>query len=70
MSRFFSILGFVLIGLAGVVVDLRARMSASRLAPLGELLDEVMASRAARITIVLFWWWLAWHFLAVSPEDG
>jgi hypothetical protein len=26
-----------------------------------------MASRAVRITIIVFWWWLGWHFFAAAP---
>jgi hypothetical protein len=31
------------------------------------VLDLVMADRAARITVMLFWWWIGWHFLVVAP---
>lgn len=39
------------------------------IAPVGRLLDAVFASRAGRITLTVFWWWLGWHFL-VAPVIG
>ena len=29
----------------------------------GSMLEEVMRERPARVTIMVFWWWLGWHFL-------
>nr|WP_275588522.1 DUF6186 family protein [Microlunatus panaciterrae] len=29
------------------------------------ILDRVMERRVSRLTILLFWWWLGWHFLLV-----
>ncbi len=34
------------------------------------LFDRVMTSRAARVAIVVLWWWLGWHFLAGQTVDG
>lgn len=31
--------------------------------PLGALTSLVLASRAGRIALIVFWWWLGWHFL-------
>ncbi|MFQ4150568.1 DUF6186 family protein [Arthrobacter sp. LAPM80] len=33
------------------------------LAVLGALLDRVFVMRSARITLLLFVWWLGWDFL-------
>lgn len=33
------------------------------------LFDRVMTSRAARIAIIVMWWWLGWHFLAGQTVD-
>jgi hypothetical protein len=38
-------------------------------ATLGEVLDQVFADRAVRITIIVFWWWLGWHFLVARTVD-
>lgn len=66
MMRDITILGFVALALAPLAFVLDAHRHPERTAPLGELLDTVMASRPARIVILLFWWWLCWHFL-VGP---
>lgn len=70
MSRFITIIGYIAIALAGIAAEITARIAPNRLAPLEDLLDVLMSSRAARITLLLFWWWLAWHFLAVPPQDA
>jgi len=70
VTRIITILGYLLDGLAAVGLVIVAKLKSDKVASFGELLDPVMASRAARVTIVLFWWWLGWHFLVVLPEDG
>jgi hypothetical protein len=30
------------------------------------LLQSILAHRATRVVIMLFWWWLGWHFI-VEP---
>jgi len=70
VTRIITILGYLLDGLAAVGLVIVAKLKSDKVASFGELLDSVMASRAARVTIVLFWWWLGWHFLVVPPEDG
>ena len=70
MTRIITILGYLLDGLAAVGLVIVAKLKSDKVASFGELLDPVMASRAARVTLVLFWWWLGWHFLVVPPEDG
>jgi len=50
--------GFVLLGVAGLILQLMA----PRKAP--ELLETLVATRAGRILTVLVWGWLGWHFLA------
>jgi len=61
--RNFTIAGFLVCVVAAVILELRARRTPDYLAPLGTVLDRVMASRSARIGILLFWWWAGWHFL-------
>lgn len=65
--RWITIGGFVLCGLLIVALVVQSRRRPDRLAPLGSLLDRVMADRAARVTILLFWWWIGWHFLVTPP---
>jgi hypothetical protein len=33
------------------------------------LFDRIMTSRAARVAIIVMWWWIGWHFLAGQTVD-
>jgi hypothetical protein len=61
--RLLTIAGFVACLLLIMILDLLARREPRKLTPLASMIDHVMASRSARIGILLFWWWLGWHFL-------
>ena len=65
--RWVTIAGFLLCGALIVALVVQSRLRPDRIVPLGTLLDRVMADRAARFTILLFWWWLGWHFLVTPP---
>lgn len=62
-----TIAGFVLCGVLLAALVIQSRIDPLRVARLGTVLDLVMADRAARITVMLFWWWIGWHFLVVAP---
>jgi hypothetical protein len=64
-----STLGFALEAAAIVTLVILGQRDQNRFATLGELLDRVMSTRAARITILTFWWWLGWHFLVAQTID-
>lgn len=55
--------GYALIPAAGVALVVVSHVKPAALAGLGELLARVFATRPARITLLLFVWWLGWHFL-------
>jgi hypothetical protein len=61
--RVVTICGYLACDAAAVVVEVLARRDRERVAPLGDLMDQVMATRSARLGILLFWWWAGWHFL-------
>ncbi len=61
--RAITIAGFLICLAGAVTLELLARREKNRIAPLGPVLDRVMATRSARLGILLFWWWLGWHFL-------
>lgn len=63
MIRLLTIGGYLACIAAAVVTELLARRDRDRLVPLGTLMDQVMATRSARLGILLFWWWAGWHFL-------
>jgi hypothetical protein len=50
--------GFVLVGLIGLIVQLVSPKTAA------ELFAMVVATRTGRVLAVLVWGWLGWHFLA------
>lgn len=58
-----SVLFFAVCGVALVLGTLLERRRHPE-ATVGELFDRTMAGRPARVSIVLIWWWLGWHFLA------
>jgi hypothetical protein len=64
-----STLGFAFEAAAIVTLVILGQRENDRFASLGELLDRVMVTRAARITILTFWWWLGWHFLVAQTVD-
>jgi hypothetical protein len=64
-----STLGFASEAAAIITLVILGQRDHDRLATLSELLDRVMATRAARITLLTFWWWLGWHFLVAQTVD-
>jgi hypothetical protein len=68
-----SSLGFALELAAIVTLVILGERDKDGFATLAEILDRVMATRAARICILTFWWWLGWHFLfsqTIAPGVG
>ena len=58
--------GFVVIGLALVVVELLARRPGSRIPTFSALMGFIMRERWGRLGILFVWWWVGWHFLSRS----
>ena len=67
--RTFTIAVFIACVLAAGVLWLTSRRNPGRIAPVGELLDGVLADRTARVALVVLWWWLGWHFLVAQTVD-
>lgn len=65
-SREITIAGYVLVGLAVLVVELVARRPGSRVPTIGELAGFVMRDRWGRLGVLAVWWWLGFHFLSRS----
>ncbi len=55
--------GYVLVPVMGLALVVAGRLKPETIAPLGTLVRRVFTHRAARITLLLFVWWLGWHFL-------
>jgi len=54
---------------AAAVLAFGGHRPAWQLGTVTELLDAAMAARAPRFALVLFWWWLGWHFLVGQTVD-
>lgn len=54
---------------AAIVLTVAGHVPRWRIAKVTETLDTVLAERAPRIALVLFWWWLGWHFLVGQTVD-
>lgn len=67
MSRTFTIIGFCVCGALAIALWWVSKRNPDRVAPIDELLDEVMVSRAVRLTVMVFWWWIGWHFIVAAP---
>lgn len=66
MMRAITIAGYVVVGLAALALAVFSRLRPARIAPLGKALDRVFAARAARVTLMVFWFWLGWHFFVAG----
>jgi hypothetical protein len=64
--RTITIAGYVVIGIAAVMVEVVARRPSSGIPRLSELITKVMHERWGRVGMLLVWWWLGFHFLSRS----
>jgi hypothetical protein len=62
MTYWFTVVGYLVILLIGVVLWVITRKS-HKFASLGEVFKRVMHYRGSRLGLLMFWWWLGWHFL-------
>jgi hypothetical protein len=56
--------GFVVLAVVGVAVELTARRAMPARPTVGELVGIVVATRTGRFVLVALWVWTGWHFLA------
>lgn len=61
--RIVTVAGYIVIVGSMVTLELVARRRPDRVAPLRDMLADVMTSRTARVGIIAAWWWFGWHFL-------
>jgi len=63
-TRAITIVGFVVIIAALVLLEILGRRPSSRIPTLGQWLGYVMRPRGGRALILLGWLWLGWHYFA------
>lgn len=63
-SHYVTILGYLLVLLAGLVTQLLATRTRARIPPLGEVLTRIMRSRTGRVGVLVAWAWFGLHFFA------
>lgn len=49
-----------------LLLELAARLGAVPVPTLRDTLARVARHRAGQVTVLLVWWWIGWHFLAVA----
>jgi hypothetical protein len=63
-SRDITIVGFGLILISALSLDLMVRGSRVRLPTLDEAITRAMRPALGRVAVLSVWFWLGWHFLA------
>lgn len=58
-----TVAGYLVLVAAIVALTAWPYVRPGTVAPFGALLQEAMEERAMRVTVMVFWWWLGWHFL-------
>jgi Mn2+/Fe2+ NRAMP family transporter len=67
--RTLTIAGYVACVVALVALVVTSHLPKAPLATFSKVLDRILADRATRIALIVFWWWLGWHFLVSRTVD-
>ena len=59
-----TVLGYLLVVAAGVVIELIATRTQARIPSLGDVLTRAMRTRTGRVGVLVAWAWLGLHFFA------
>jgi hypothetical protein len=59
-----TVLGFTLIAIALIALEVVARRRRSRVPTAGQMVGFLMQTRITRVLILLLWGWLGWHLFA------
>jgi hypothetical protein len=60
--RTLTIAGYLLLVLAAVGLEAAARRKRSRLPSIGDVFGKLSARRLGHVGVMVWWWWLGWHF--------
>ncbi len=63
-SHDITILGYLVVLAAGVLLELLAVFTPAPIPPLGEILTRIMRSRTGRVGMLVAWAWVGLHFFA------
>jgi Family of unknown function (DUF6186) len=63
-SHDLTVLGYLLVLAAGVVIQLLATRTQARIPSLGDVFTRVMRTRTGRVGVLVAWAWLGLHFFA------
>ena len=66
MTRDVTIAGYLTIVVLMLALEVYARQRPDQVAPLDDVLAQVMTSRTIRVGVIAAWWWFGWHFLFAS----
>lgn len=66
ISRLIVVAQYAALAGAAATMIVLGHRPGSRFVPLAAVLQAILVHRSIRIVIVVFWWWLGWHFL-VEP---
>jgi hypothetical protein len=66
VTRDVTIAGYLTIVALMMALETYAQRKPDRVAPLDDMLAQVMTSRTTRVGIIAAWWWFGWHFLFAS----
>ncbi len=64
-----TIVIYTLCVIAAALLAFGAHRPSWRIATVTEALDAVLIERAPRIALVIYWWWLGYHFLVGQTVD-
>jgi uncharacterized protein DUF6186 len=59
-----TVLGYLVVLSAGVLLELLALFTPAKIPPLGEVFTRIMRSRTGRVGILVAWAWVGLHFFA------
>lgn len=62
MIRAIVLGGYIVIIAVAIGVEIYAQRRPNNFAPIGDMLEHVMASRTTRVGVIAAWWWFGWHF--------
>ncbi|MBO0808509.1 MAG: hypothetical protein J2P32_09440 [Actinobacteria bacterium] len=63
-TRIITIVGFVLVIGAMLVLEYLGRRPDSKVPTVGQWFGYLMRPRIGRLLVLVGWWWLGWHYFA------